>query len=99
KWDVFYVLDQAMTELVTSVDARAAELRAEAKDADRTTAVVASLVTAFGLALGLVVALVVSRGMVRGVREIQAGLERVADGALSVGLPVRGGDELGQTAA
>ena len=28
KWDVFYVLDQAMTELVKSVDARAAALRA-----------------------------------------------------------------------
>ncbi len=99
KWDVFYVLDQAMTELVTSVDARAADLRARAKDADDTTALVAGLVTAFGLALGLVVALVVSRGIVRGVKEIQGGLQRVAEGDLSVRLPVRGRDELGQTAA
>ena len=74
KWDVFYVLDQAMTELVTSVDARAAALREQAKDADETTALVAGLVTALGLALGLVVALVVSRGIVRGVKEMQAGL-------------------------
>ena len=55
-------------------------------------------VTALGLALGLVVALVVSRGIVRGVKELQAGLQRVAEGDLSVRLPVRGRDELGQTA-
>jgi hypothetical protein len=34
KWDVFYVLDQAMTELETSVDARAEALRDEARAAD-----------------------------------------------------------------
>ncbi|TFV71308.1 methyl-accepting chemotaxis protein [Blastococcus sp. CT_GayMR19] len=99
KWDVFYVLDQAMTELVTSVDARAASLRGQAQDADDTTALIAGLVTALSLALGLAVALVVSRGIVRGVKEVKGGLERVADGDLSVRLPVRGRDELGQMAA
>jgi methyl-accepting chemotaxis protein len=99
KWDVFYVLDQAMTELVTSVDARAAALRQQAEDADATTALVAGIVTAVGVALGLGVALVVARGIVRGVKEVQGGLERVADGDLSVRLPVRGKDELGQMAA
>ena len=38
KWDVFYVLDQAMTELVKSVDARAVDAaRSRRKDADDTT--------------------------------------------------------------
>ena len=99
KWDVFYVLDQAMTELVKSVDARAVTLHDQAEEADAMTGLIAGLVTALGLALGLTVALVVARGIVRGVKEVQTGLERVADGDLSVRLPVRGNDELGQMAA
>ncbi len=41
KWDVFYVLDQAMTELVDSVDARAAEALQAADDAESFTSLVA----------------------------------------------------------
>ena len=98
KWDVFYVLDQAMTELVASVDARAEEARAAAEDAESFTDLVAALVTAAGLVLGLLVAFLVSRGIVRGVRDVQGGLERLARGDLSVRLPVRGDDELGRMA-
>ncbi|GAA3177325.1 hypothetical protein GCM10010531_33760 [Blastococcus jejuensis] len=98
KWDVFYVLDQAMTELVTSVDARAVEARTAAEDAESFTDLIAGLVTAIGLVLGLLVAFLVSRGIVRGVRDVQGGLERLARGDLSVRLPVRGNDELGRMA-
>src|SRR5688572_31119607 len=52
KWDVFYVLDQAMTELVKSVDARAVSLHDQAEEADAMTGLIAGLVTALGLALG-----------------------------------------------
>jgi methyl-accepting chemotaxis protein len=99
KWDVFYVLDQAMTELVTSVDARAASLREQAQEADDFTGLIAAVVTGIALVVGLLVALVVSRGIVRGVQEVRVGLDRVAAGDLSVRLPVRGRDELGQMAA
>jgi len=99
KWDVFYVLDQAMTELETSVDARAENLREEARDADAFTGDVAALVTGIAVVVGLLAAFAVSRGIVRGVREVRGGLERVAAGDLAVRLPVRGQDELGQMAA
>jgi methyl-accepting chemotaxis protein len=99
KWDVFYVLDQAMTELVTSVDARAVSLREQAHDADDLTGLVAILVTLGTIGVGLLVALIVSRGIVRGVHEVRGGLDRVAAGDLTVRLPVRGRDELGQMAA
>jgi hypothetical protein len=46
KWDVFYVLDQAMTELVKSVDARATAAKQEAEDADSFTQTIAGGVTA-----------------------------------------------------
>jgi methyl-accepting chemotaxis protein len=98
KWDVFYVLDQAMTELVTSVDARAASLRDEARAADDFTGFIATLVAGIALVVGLLVALLVSRGIVRGLHEVRGGLDRVAAGDLSVRLPVRGRDELGQMA-
>ncbi|UOY00624.1 methyl-accepting chemotaxis protein [Blastococcus sp. PRF04-17] len=99
KWDVFYVLDQAMTELVASVDGRAAQLRQEARDADSSTRDIAVLVTVLAALGGLLVAFMVSRGIVRGVREVRGGLDRVAAGDLTVRLPVRGHDELGQMAA
>jgi methyl-accepting chemotaxis protein len=98
KWDTFYVLDQAMTGLVTSVDARAVEAQKAAEDAEAFTSLVAGIVTAIALVLGLLVAFVVSRGIVRGVRDVQGGLERVARGDLSVRLQVRGRDELGRMA-
>ena len=46
KWDVFYVLDQAMTELVKSVDARAVSAQQQAEDADAFTQTIAGVVTA-----------------------------------------------------
>jgi methyl-accepting chemotaxis protein len=99
KWDVFYVLDQAMTELVASVNDRATSLRAEARAADEFTGLVAGIIAGIALVVGLLAALVVSRGIVRGVQEVRGGLDRVAAGDLSVRLPVRGRDELGQMAA
>jgi methyl-accepting chemotaxis protein len=99
KWDVFYVLDEAMTELVLSVDARAASLREEAQEADHFTGLVAGSVTAIALVVGLLAAFAVSRGFVRGVQEVRGGLDRVAAGDLTVRLPVRGRDELSQMAA
>ncbi|MGY1602055.1 methyl-accepting chemotaxis protein [Geodermatophilus sp. SYSU D00815] len=98
KWDVFYVLDQAMTELVASVDARVVEARADAADAEETAGLIATVVTAVAVLLGLVVAFTVSRRIAAGVREVQGGLERVAAGDLTVRLPVRAGDELGRMA-
>ena len=98
KWDVFYVLDQAMTELVKSVDTRATTARQEAADADSFTEKVAGAVTLFAILLGLLVAWVVSRGIVRGIHGVRAGLERLAAGDLAVRLPVRGRDEVGQMA-
>jgi methyl-accepting chemotaxis protein len=98
KWDVFYVLDQAMTELVKSVDARATSAQQEAEAADSFTAVVAGVVTTIAVLLGLLVALVVSRGIVRGIQGVRGGLERLAAGDLAVRLPVSGRDEVGQMA-
>ena len=98
KWDVFYVLDQAMTELVASVDARATSARQEAAAADSFTEKVAAAVTVLAVLLGLLVAWVVSRSIVRGIRGVRAGLERLAAGDLAVRLPVRGRDEVGQMA-
>jgi methyl-accepting chemotaxis protein len=98
KWDVFYVLDQAMTELVKSVDARATNSRQEAEAADSFTAVVAGVVTTIAVLLGLLVAFVVSRGIVRGIQGVRGGLERLAAGDLAVRLPVSGRDEVGQMA-
>ncbi|MBB3086170.1 methyl-accepting chemotaxis protein [Geodermatophilus sabuli] len=99
KWDVFYVLDQAMTELVDSVDARVARTAEDAAAAETETVVVSVLVAVLAFLLGGGLALVVSRGVVRGVRDVKAGLERLAARDLTVSLPVRGNDELGQMAA
>ncbi|MGY1748602.1 methyl-accepting chemotaxis protein [Modestobacter sp. SYSU DS0511] len=98
KWDVFYVLDQAMTDLVGSVDARVAETRAEAAEAESATARTTLLVAGGALALGGALAFVVSGGIARGVREVHGGLVRLAGRDLTVRLPVRGRDELGQMA-
>jgi methyl-accepting chemotaxis protein len=98
KWDVFYVLDQAMTELVKSVDARATTARQEAQDADSFTELVAGVVTLIAVLLGLLVAFVVSRSIVSGIQGVRRGLERLAGGDLAVRLPVRGRDEVGQMA-
>jgi methyl-accepting chemotaxis protein len=98
KWDVFYVLDQAMTELVDSVDARVATTEADVVDAQRETLAVSVLVSAVAFLLGGGLAWIVSRGIGRGVREVRAGLERLAARDLTVRLPVRGRDELGQMA-
>src|SRR3954454_6383400 len=56
KWDVFYKLDQAMTVLMKSVDARATSARAQAEDADSFTQRVAGVVTTIAVLLGLLVA-------------------------------------------
>jgi methyl-accepting chemotaxis protein len=98
KWDVFYVLDQAMVDLVDAVDARAADARATADDADALADRIAVISTVLAFVVGVVVAFFVSRGIVRGVREVQGGLERLARGDLAVRLGVRGRDELGQMA-
>src|SRR3954463_8101626 len=98
KWDVFYTLDQAMTELVKSVNARATSARAAAEDADTFTRDIAAIVTVIAVLLGVLVAFVVSRGLVRGIQGVRAGLERLAGGDLGVRLPVRGRDEVGQMA-
>ena len=98
KWNVFYTLDKAMTQLVKSVDARATSARTAAADADSFTQRVAGVVTVIAVLLGLLVAFVVSRGIVRGIQGVRGGLERLAGGDLAVRLPVRGRDEVGQMA-
>ncbi len=98
KWDVFYVLDKAMTELGKSVDARALSARQQAEDADSLTGQMTAAVTVIAILLGLLVAFVVSRGIVRGIHGVRVGLERLAGGDLAVRLPVQGRDELGEMA-
>src|SRR3954469_16557285 len=98
KWNVFYTLDKAMTQLVKSVDARATSARTAAEDADTFTRDVAAVVTVIAVLLGLLVAFAVSRGIVRGIQGVRAGLERLAGGDLAVRLAVRGRDEVGQMA-
>jgi methyl-accepting chemotaxis protein len=99
KWDVFYVLDQAMTSLVESVDAHAARAEAEVAAAKSSTRTVSLLVSALAFLLGGGLAYLVSRGIVRGVQEVGSGLERLAARDLTVRLPVRGRDEIGDMAA
>ncbi len=99
KWDVFYVLDQAMTELVDSVDARVAQTEAEVADAKRETVVLSVVVSLAAFVLGGGLAFVVSRGISRGVRGVQVGLQRLATRDLTVRMPVRGHDEIGQMTA
>ncbi|RBY92730.1 methyl-accepting chemotaxis protein [Blastococcus sp. TF02A-30] len=98
KWDVFYVLDQAMVELVESVDARVAQTEEAVVDARTETITLAVLVSVIAAMLGAGLAFVVSRGIVRGVRDVQGALERLADNDLTARLPVRGRDEVGQMA-
>ena len=98
KWDTFYVLDQAMTELVQSVDGRVAQTRVAAEDAESETVVLSLLVSAIAALLGGAFAWFVARGVVRGVREVQRGLGRLADRDLTVRLEVHGRDEVGQMA-
>ena len=98
KWDVFYVLDQAMTELVESVDARVAQTDKEVADAKTETLILSTLVAALAFLLGGALAWFVSSGISRGVREVRGGLERLAARDLTVRTPVRGRDELGQMA-
>jgi methyl-accepting chemotaxis protein len=99
KWDVFYVLDQAMTQLEKSVDARVATTRADAAHAKTVAEVVSIAVTSAAVVLGLLVAFLVSRRIASGIRAVQGGLERVADGDLTVRLEVRADDELGRMSA
>ncbi|MGK5115741.1 methyl-accepting chemotaxis protein [Geodermatophilus sp. CPCC 205506] len=99
KWDVFYVLDQAMSDLAASVDGVVAGARAEAEDAAAQTSLVAGSTAVVVTLLGLLLAWVVSGQITRGVREVRDGLVRLADGDLAVRLPVRGRDETGQMAA
>jgi len=99
KWDVFYVLDQAMTQLVKSVDARVARTEQQVQDARSQTRTVSLLVSVLAALLGGGLAWFVSRGIVRGVREVAGGLSRLADRELTVRLPVRGRDEIGQMAS
>jgi methyl-accepting chemotaxis protein len=99
KWDVFYVLDQAMTSLVDSVDRTVTGARADARAAGERTTGIAAVTTLVTVLAGLGLAVLVSRGLSRGVREVRDGLVRLADGDLTVRLPVRGHDETGQMAA
>jgi methyl-accepting chemotaxis protein len=96
KWDVFYVLDQAMTQLVTSVDARVATTRADAAHARTVAEVISIAVTSAAVVLGLLVAFFVSRRIASGIRAVEGGLERLAGGDLTVRLEVRSDDELGR---
>nr|WP_236834362.1 methyl-accepting chemotaxis protein [Blastococcus sp. KM273129] len=98
KWDVFYVLDQAMVELVESVDTRVAVTEAAVADARSETRLVSVLVALAAALLGAGLAFLVSRGIVRGIREVQGALQRLAENDLTVRLPVRGRDEVGQMA-
>jgi methyl-accepting chemotaxis protein len=98
KWDVFYVLDQAMTELGKSVDARAVSARQQAEDADSFTGQITTVVTVISILLGLLVAFVVSRRIVRGIQGVRVGLEQLACGDLAVRLQVQGRDEIGEMA-
>ena len=99
KWNVFYVLDKAMTSLISSVDARVARTEADVQAAKSETLRISLLVCAAAFVLGGGLAFGVARGVVRGVREVRNGLERLAGRDLTVQLPVRGRDELGQMAA
>jgi methyl-accepting chemotaxis protein len=99
KWDVFYVLDQAMTELVKSVDARVAVTEKDVAGARSSTLRLSVIVSVIAALLGGGLAWFVSRGIVRGVREVAGGLERLAARDLTVRLPIRGRDEIGQMAA
>jgi len=98
KWNVCYVLDQAMTGLEKSVDARAATTRADARSAQNTATTVAVTVTLVAVLIGCAVAYAAVRRITRGVRAVQDGLERVAAGDLSVRLSVQGDDEIGRMA-
>ncbi|MGY1848648.1 MULTISPECIES: methyl-accepting chemotaxis protein [unclassified Blastococcus] len=98
KWDVFYVLDQAMVELVASVDARVAESEAAVADARSETLTVSLVVSGLAFVLGGALALLVSRSITGGVQEVKAGLERLAARDLTTRLAVRGRDEIGQMA-
>jgi methyl-accepting chemotaxis protein len=98
KWDVFFVLDKAMTSLVASVDAKVARTQADVVSARHTTLLILVLVSVIAFVLGGALALAVSRGIVGGIRQVKEGLERLAGRDLTVRLPVRGRDELGQMA-
>ncbi|MFW5859213.1 MAG: methyl-accepting chemotaxis protein [Planctomycetota bacterium] len=79
----------AVDTLVTAMD--------EARDATVagvTTTITTTLIVA--IVIGLALALVITRGITRPVAAIEAGLERLSQGDLTVRIPVTGKDEIGR---
>jgi methyl-accepting chemotaxis protein len=98
KWDIYYVIAEALDGLSGSVNDRVGELQAEAVAMQEATRTTTFVVTGVALLLGGGLALALATSIVRPVRRMSDGLERVADGDLSVDVDVRSGDEVGQMA-
>ncbi|MEU2350555.1 methyl-accepting chemotaxis protein [Modestobacter sp. NPDC049651] len=98
KWDIYYVLDGGMNDLVASVDTRVQQLRSDSDHLEQVTRLATVLVAVVVLALGIALSWFISRGIVRGVRQVRDGLQVMAAGDVTVRVPVTGDDEVGQMA-
>ncbi|GAB2882011.1 methyl-accepting chemotaxis protein [Nocardioides pacificus] len=98
KWDIYYVISEALDALSESVNARVESLHAETAAAQDRTRTTTFLVTGIALLAGAAMAMLLSRSIVRPLRRISDGLERVAEGDLSVEVDVHSADEVGQMA-
>jgi len=98
KWDIYYVLAGGMDDLVAAVDDRVADLAAERAEVAGTTRTTSLVAAAVALLLTALIGAGIARSVVRGVREVRDGLQRIAGKDLSVRVPVRGADETGQMA-
>ncbi|WNB85222.1 methyl-accepting chemotaxis protein [Cellulomonas sp. ATA003] len=99
KWDIYFVIAEALDALTGSVEQRVDDLRSEMDATQRSTALVTWIVTAIVVLAGAVLSWVVSGRIVAGLRRVHAALTAMADGDLTVTAGVTSRDEVGEMAA
>jgi methyl-accepting chemotaxis protein len=98
KWDIYFVLTEALDAFTASVDQQATDVQAELASTQRSTLVLSALVTAVVLAAGALLSWVVSGRIVGGLLSVRGALVQVARGDLTVRPDVRSQDEVGEMA-
>jgi len=99
KWDIYYVISEALDDLTAAVDARVGALQEDIAAAESQTRTFTYSVTALSLVLGGLIAYGLAWSILTPVRRMKDGLERVAQGDLTVSVQADYEDEVGQMAA
>lgn len=98
KWDIYYVISEALDALSASADERVVEMQDRTDEAMGQMRRLTLLVTALVIVLGCGLALALSRSITRPLARMTGGLERVAAGDLSTEVDVASHDEVGRMA-